>query len=217
MVVLIKNHNLSRVILFCRRSHPEIHHEAAISESNLNFINIAARHFLQLHSVPRREQQRNSIALHCKLRGKRRTYAKFSWEKDGLPLLANSRRFMKTRLRSERLKIKRVRTVDSGKYRCLAIANGKRLRSKAVKIVVPGECSLSIFISWKFLFSNFIIASSILLKAIITYFSAPHSALMLQQFFANVLSKLQSFSFAKYKIYRVLINTYASFGFKSIQ
>ena len=76
---------------------------------------------------------------------------KFSWEKDGLPLVASSRRFIKTRLRSERLRIKSIRNIDSGKYKCLAIVNGKKIRSKPVKILVHGKLQFSTIIECNYL------------------------------------------------------------------
>ena len=105
---------------------------------------ISGRYFLQLIVVSKEQPGRrhSSISLHCKLRGKRRPFAKFSWEKDGLPLVASSRRFIKTRLRSERLRIKSIRAIDSGKYRCLAIVNGMKIRSKRVKLFFHGKTFL---------------------------------------------------------------------------
>eukprot|EP00794_Sanderia_malayensis_P008976 gene8976-9934_t len=83
----------------------------------------------------------SSFTLHCKLRGRHKQFAVFIWEKDGMPLIASSRRHIRTRLRSERLRIKPVHARDAGKYRCIAVLGPKRFYSLPVKISIKGSLS----------------------------------------------------------------------------
>ena len=66
----------------------------------------------------------------------------FWWEKDGQPLLASSRRFFKTRLRSEKLRIAGAKAIDSGTYKCMARVNGRKHTSKTVEIRVSGKSNV---------------------------------------------------------------------------
>ena len=80
-----------------------------------------------------------SVVMKCKITGRLRPFAIYSWEKDGSDLMPTSRRDIKTRLRGERLKIRNVRPIDAGRYRCRAKVSDKILYSKSVVIRVKGK------------------------------------------------------------------------------